>query len=141
VSWAVYASRGYIDRYGRPDNPQDLQGHLVIGCDGPISDYPAARWQRSVAHHATVSTRCEHWQALVLAVRAGGGLAAMPQFQGENENELVRVIDDVGLIMPCHLLMHRDMQHTPRVRAFADYVASKIKSFRALLSNGNLTGS
>ena len=31
--------------------------------------------------------------------------------------------------MPCYLLMHRDMQHTPRVRAFADFVASEIKSF------------
>jgi hypothetical protein len=28
----------------------------------------------------------------------------------------------------------------PRVRAFADFVASEIKSFRALLSNGRLTG-
>ena len=36
--------------------------------------------------------------------------------------------------MPCHLLMHRDMQRTPRVRAFADFVGSEIKSFRALLS-------
>ena len=42
--------------------------------------------------------------------------------------------------MPYYLLMHRDMQHTPRVRAFADFVASEIKSFRALLSNGNVAG-
>jgi DNA-binding transcriptional LysR family regulator len=137
VSWAVYASHGYVERYGRPDNPEDLKGHLVIGCDGPIADYPAARWQRSVAHHAMVAARCDHWQGLMLAVRAGAGLAAMPHFQGDSESELVRVIDDVGLVMPCHLLMHRDMQHTPRVRAFADFVASEIKSFRALLSNGS----
>jgi len=32
--------------------------------------------------------------------------------------------------------MHRDMQHTPRVRAFADFLNAEIKSFRALLSNG-----
>jgi DNA-binding transcriptional LysR family regulator len=134
VSWSVYASRGYQERYGRPNNPEDLKGHFVVGCDGPIADYPAARWQRSVAHHATVAARCDHWQGLMLAVRTGGGLAAMPRFQGDSEKELVRVIDDIGLVMPCHLLMHRDMQHTPRVRAFADFVASEIKSFRALLS-------
>jgi DNA-binding transcriptional LysR family regulator len=141
VSWSVYASHDYLRRCGRPDNPDDLKGHLVIGCDGPIADYPAARWQRSVAHHATVAARCDHWQGLMLAVRTGGGLAAMPQFQGDSEKELVRVIDDIGLVMPCHLLMHRDMQHTPRVRAFADFVSSEIKSFRALLSGSNLTGS
>jgi len=115
-----------------------LQGHLVIGCDGPIAEYPGVRWQRSVAHHATIATRCDHWQGLILAVRTGAGLAALPHFQGENESELVRVIDDIGLMLPCYLLMHRDMQHTPRVRAFADFVASESKSFRALFSSGNL---
>jgi DNA-binding transcriptional LysR family regulator len=138
VSWSVYAGRGYLERYGRPDDPNNLKGHLVIGCDGPIADYPGARWQRSVAHHATIATRCDHWQGLILAVRTGAGLAALPHFQGENESDLVRVIDDIGLVLPCYLLMHRDMQHTPRVRAFADFVASKIRSFRALLSSGTL---
>ena len=70
----------------------------------------------------------------MLAVKAGAGLAALPHFQGDNESELVRVIDNIGLVMPYYLLMHRDMQQTPRVRAFADFVASEIKSFRALVS-------
>ena len=38
------------------------------------------------------------------------------------------------------LLVGRPGFHTPRVRAFADFVASEIKSFRALLSKGNLAG-
>lgn len=140
VSWSVYASRGYLERYGRPADPDNLKGHLVIGCDGPIADYPGARWQRSVTHHATIATRCDHWQGLILAVRTGAGLAALPHFQGDNESDLVRVIDDIGLVLPCYLLMHREMQHTPRVRAFADFVHSEIKSFRAVLSSGNVTG-
>jgi DNA-binding transcriptional LysR family regulator len=93
-----------------------------------------------VAHQATVAARSDHWQGLILAVKAGVGLAAMAHFQADRESELVRVIEDIGLVMPYYLLMHRDMQHTPRVRAFADFVASEIKSFRALLSNGNPVG-
>jgi DNA-binding transcriptional LysR family regulator len=92
----------------------------------------------SESGHWTIATRCDHWQGLILAVRTGAGLAALPHFQGENESDLVRVIDDVGVVLPCYLLMHRDMQHTPRVRAFADFVASEIKSFRALLSGRSL---
>ena len=57
----------------------------------------------------------------------------MPHFQGDNESDLIRVIDDIGVSMPYYLLMHRDMQHTPRVRAFADFVASEIKFFRKML--------
>jgi DNA-binding transcriptional LysR family regulator len=134
----VYASSDYVKRHGRPNNPRDLKGHLIVAYEGSIADYPGARWARSVADHATVAARADHWQGLILAVKAGAGLAAMPHFQGDSESELVRVIDDIGLVMPYYLLMHRDMQHTPRVRAFADFVASEIKSFRWLLSNGNV---
>ena len=72
----------------------------------------------------------------MLAVKAGAGLAAMPHWQGDS-SELIRVLDNLGLVMSYYLLMHRDMQQNPRVRAFADFVASEIKSFRALLSDGN----
>jgi tetratricopeptide (TPR) repeat protein len=33
-----------------------------------------------------------------------------------------------------YLLTHRDLQRTPRVRAFFDFVAAEIKAFRAMLS-------
>jgi hypothetical protein len=39
----------------------------------------------------------------------------------------------IGLTTPYYPLMDRDMQQTPRVRAFADFVGSEIKSFRALV--------
>ena len=86
------------------------------------------------APHATVAARSVHWQGVMLAVKAGAGLAAMPHWQGDSESELVRVIDKIGLVMPYYLLMHRDMQHSPRLRAFADFVTSEIKSFGDLLS-------
>jgi len=37
------------------------------------------------------------------------------------------------LRLPFYLLIHRDMQRTPRVRAFCDFVASEMKTFRELL--------
>ena len=70
-------------------------------------------------------------------MKSGAGLAALLAFQGDNEKELVRVIEDIGLVTPYYLLMHRDMQHAPRVRAFADFVASEIKSFRGLFTQSS----
>jgi DNA-binding transcriptional LysR family regulator len=70
----------------------------------------------------------------VLAVKSGVGIAPLLAFQGDGESDLVRVIDNIDLVTPFYLLMHRDMQHTPRVRAFADFIASEIKCFRAMVS-------
>jgi DNA-binding transcriptional LysR family regulator len=135
ASWSVYASRTYVERHGRPHNVEALNCHLIVGCDGPIANYPGARWLRSAAPHATVTIRSDHWQGVMLALKAGAGLVALPRWQGDGESELVRVIEDTGLVLPYYLLMHRDMQHTPRVRAFADFVSSEIKSFRALVQS------
>jgi DNA-binding transcriptional LysR family regulator len=133
--WAVYASKVYVERHGRPQRPQDIGHHLVVGSGGSIAHYPGARWLSSVAPHATVATRSDNWPGLVLAVKSGAGLAALLAFQGDSEPELVRVMGGIDLVTPYYLLMHRDMQHTPRVRAFADFVASEMKSFRALVSS------
>lgn len=132
--WAVYASRAYVTRHGRPEGPDDIENHFVIACGNSIAHYPGARWLQLVAPRATIASRADNWPGLVLAVKSGAGLAALLVFQAENEDELVRVIDNIGVVSPYYLLMHRDLQHTPRVRAFADFVASEIKSFRSLVS-------
>ena len=132
--WAVYASRAYVERHGRPDRPEDIRRHRVVACRDSIAHYPGARWLQSVAPDATIATRSDNWPGLVLAVKSGAGLGALLAFQGDSESDLICVIDDIDLMTPYYLLMHRDMQKTPRVRAFADFVAAEIKSFRALLS-------
>ena len=129
--WAVFASRSYIDSHGGPECIEDIERHLVVGCHGVIADLPGPRWLRSVAPNATVAARCDNWSALVLAVRSGAGIAPLLAYQ--QASELVRVIDNIELKTPFFLLMHRDMQRTPRVRAFADFVTREIKTFRALV--------
>ena len=54
---------------------------------------------------------------------------------GDRESELVRLFD-IGpeLVTPFYLLMHRDLQRTPRVRAFFDFVNAEIKDFRSVLT-------
>lgn len=133
--WAVYASRSYVERHGRPERLEDVERHFVVACDGEISDYPAARWLRSVAPHATVAARSDNWPGFVLAVKSGAGLGPLPINHGDRESELVRILDTgPELVTHIYLLMHRDMQRTLRVRAFFDFVVAEIKSFRALLS-------
>jgi len=129
--WAVYASRAYVERHGRPECPADIERHLVVDC---VAKHPGAQWLRSVAPRATIVSRADNHPGLILAVRSGAGLAALLAFQGDGESDLVRVIDNIDLVTPYYLLMHRDMQQTPRVRAFADFVTAEIKCFRAMVS-------
>jgi DNA-binding transcriptional LysR family regulator len=133
-AWAVYASRSYVERHGRPDRPEDIAHHSVVQFGGTIANHAAAAWLRSVAPHATIGACSESFPGLVLAVKSGAGLAPLSTVLGEAETDLVRVIDSVPeLATHYFLLMHQDIQHTPRVRTFYDFVESEIKGFRGAL--------
>lgn len=135
ASWAVYASRAYVERCGRPGCPEDIRHHRVIGFGGSIADYPAAQWLRAVAPEASITMRSDSWPATIQAVKSGAGLMPMPAVIGDRESDLVRVIDDIpDLVTKYYLLTHRDLHDTPRVRAFFDFVAAEIKGFRTVLA-------
>jgi DNA-binding transcriptional LysR family regulator len=134
LNWAVYASRSYIERHGRPDRLEDIEKHRVVHSNGVMANHAATRWLRSVAPNAKVSAYSESWPGLVMVVKSGAGLSPLPVVQGENEADLVRIIDIPGMLNHIYLLMHRDMQRTPRVRAFFDYVVTEIKAFRVALA-------
>jgi DNA-binding transcriptional LysR family regulator len=130
VPWAVYASKSYIERHGAPQCAEDIDRHFVVVCDDSKSECPATSWLRSVAPRAKIAARCDAGYEQVGLVKSGARLA--PLLACERDDDLVRVIDNIGLVTPYYLLMHKDMQQNPRVRAFADFVGSEIKAFRAL---------
>jgi len=133
--WAVYASRSYVERHGRPQRAEDIERHFVVAMDGEMTNYRAAQWLRSIAPNATIAARCDSWPGLILAVKSGAGLTPVPIAEGDRDSELVRVIDDIPeLLTPVYLLTHRDLQRTPSVRAFFDFVGTEIKAFRAMSS-------
>ena len=134
-AWAVYASRSYVERHGRPDCPKDIAFHTVVILDSAIADHSAARWLRSVAPAAKVGARSESWSDLVFAVKSGAGIAPLSIAAGECESELVRVIDEIPeLVTHFYLLIPKDMQRIPRIRAFIDFVDNEIRTFRAALA-------
>jgi DNA-binding transcriptional LysR family regulator len=131
AQWAVYASQSYIERHGAPQCVEDIDQHFVVVCDDCKSECRPTSWLRSVAPRAKIAVRCETGYEQVGLVKSGAGLA--PLLTYKEDADLVRVMDIIELVTPFYLLMHKDMQQNPRVRAFADFVASEIKAFRALL--------
>jgi DNA-binding transcriptional LysR family regulator len=75
---------------------------------------------------------------LIFAVKSGAGIAPLSIAVGERESELVRVIDAIPeLVTHSYLLVHKDMQRTPRIRAFIGFVDSEIRTFRAVLAGSD----
>ena len=136
--WAIYASRSYIARHGRIDNPGQIDRHSVVIFSGPLSDHHAARWIKSVAPKAHVAARANSVAALLPSVKSGAGLALMPTIVGNKEADLVRVLDlGPEMATPFYLLTHRDLRRTPRIRALFDFIIEHLDQVRPLLSPSN----
>jgi DNA-binding transcriptional LysR family regulator len=57
------------------------------------------------------------------------GIVALPCYVGDDEPDLVRLVDPAdGVHSSVWLVMHRDLQHTARVRVCADFLAERFKA-------------
>jgi DNA-binding transcriptional LysR family regulator len=133
--WAVYASRSYIERHGRPERPEDINRHAIIDFDSANAHiHHLSNWLRTVAPQAKVAARSETVIGLMMAVKSGAGLTILPMPMADAQADLVRVIEPLPeLQSPIYLLMHPDLRNTLRIRAFFDFVVTEIDSYRSIL--------
>jgi DNA-binding transcriptional LysR family regulator len=122
---AAYCAPSYVAKHGRPRPP--FEGHDFVA-EWPETT-PEARW---VAQHAAkgrvvFKTMSTHVQ-LVMTL-AGLGIALFPCYIGDDEPGLVRLgPPDPAAQRAVWLVMHRDLQHTPRIRACADFISERIRA-------------
>jgi DNA-binding transcriptional LysR family regulator len=135
--WALYASNSYVERHGGIDRAGNIGHHAVIRYDGAMRDHPAALWLQSAAPNARVAARGSGLPAILMAVKSGAGVAAMPVIVGDDESDLVKLFGPIpNLPSDIYLLMHEDMKATPRVRAFFDFIIDELATVRPILNAG-----
>lgn len=123
IPWAVYCSRDYADRHGLPAGREDLDSHLVIGGVEGLEQLPAMRWMSQIAPRAEIHCRSNTLTNLFYSIKAGLGVAPLPSTMGDQDAALVRCSEDVPeLEATCWLIFPERLRHTPRVRAFLDFI-------------------
>lgn len=133
--WAVYASRGYIERHGKPEHVEDLSHHLLVGFDEGLGNHRAAKWLKQVAPEARMSARNNSVLGLVYAVKSGVGLGPLPTALGDAEQDLVRVLGPIPeLARSWRLLTHPDLRRVPRIAAFFDFIIEERESLKSILT-------
>lgn len=133
--WALYGSRDYLARHGRPAQLQDLPRHALVGLDESMAGHRAAAWLRQVAPEARIAASAGSVLGLVSSARAGVGLAPLPTALGDAEPELVRVLGPIPeLTRIWRVLTTRQLRRTPRVSALFDFLVSEVETLRPILT-------
>lgn len=133
--WAVYASRDYIERHGRPQRTEDLAQHALVGFDDTMARHRIVTWLREVAPGATLAARSHSVLGLVHAAKAGLGVAPLPTALGDAEPDLVQVIGPVAeLTRIWRVLTTPALRRAPRVSAFFDFIVDEIETLKPIIS-------
>lgn len=124
---AVYGAHAYLAEIGRTGGPH----RWVAGLD----DGPPPAVEAAFPPVRTVC-RVDGKLAALAAVKAGLGLGVLPCRLGDNDPALCRLPGFAPAPAPdIWLLIHPELRHLPRVRAFADYIYQAFKA-EAVLFEG-----
>jgi DNA-binding transcriptional LysR family regulator len=133
--WAVYASRTYVDRNGKPERIEDLRNHRLVGLDEAMRQHRVVVWLNSVAPPSAVVARSNSVLGLVQSVRSGLGVGPLPTAIADEQPELVQVLGPVSeLSRAWRILTPSDLRHTHRISAFFEFVAEERDALKMILT-------
>lgn len=133
--WAVYASRGYIARNGKPERVEDLSRHPLVSLDESMSKHRVVKWLKNSVPKAKISARNNSVLGLVYAVKSGLGIGPLPTAIADVEPDLVRVLGPIPeLARSWRLLTHPDIRRTPRISAFFDFIIAERDELKSILT-------
>ncbi|OZI19250.1 LysR family transcriptional regulator [Bordetella genomosp. 9] len=127
MTYSVYGSRKYLE-----DNPPvdgaPLGGRHFIAWDESHAHLPAAAWLAREHPACRIALVTSGLPAQIAAVRAGLGLAVIPDFLAVGD-DFVRVVPaDQVFSNELWLVTHADLAASARIRAVADFLADQVVS-------------
>lgn len=120
MPFALYASRQYVATH----RPEDWS---FIAYDAQFADTPQQQWLLNIASGRSVGCELSDISGHLAAARTGAGVAGLPCFVGDSEPQLMR-LDQAGpeFSRDIWLVVHRDLQRNPPVRAVMDFVTQVV---------------
>jgi DNA-binding transcriptional LysR family regulator len=133
MDWHVCASADYIKKHGLPQRAEDLDNHkLVLFGDyrPPVSDM---NWLADIGRRAGNLRRplleVNSLAAMVMAVRSGVGIAALPDYMANEEvaHGMVRVLADVkSPKVDVYFVYPEELRTSKRVAVFRDFLLARL---------------
>jgi len=122
---AVYAAKSY----GKVD-AGDMADHPFVSADD--ATWVESLWLARTAPAARIVFKSNSTEAQLAATKKGIGLGILPCYVADPEPDLVRIVGPEKVVSrDLWLVVHRDLQHTARIRACADFLFDALAALTA----------
>ncbi len=137
VDQHLYGSAAYFARKGEPSDIATLDDHDFVAY-GPrhLAPIPKLNWALSLGREDTNMPRepvieVNTIAGMVKAVEAGMGLAGLPSYVANDDDKLVRVLNDtIGPAFEIYMLYPQELKGSRRVAAFGEFLKAETKAWR-----------
>lgn len=129
---ALYASRAYVDRHGRPASEAEFAGHRFVCTDAEVTRAPFHRWLRATVHPDQIAYAATEATALEQAVRQGAGIGFMMSFRAQEDPDLVEILPArAEWESQLRIVTHVDLHRTRKVQAFLAHLKDAAKDWKS----------
>jgi len=127
----LYASPEYLSRMGRPESMNDLDHHDLITY-GNITQSPIRNidWilEKDDGGKRPNILRVNSIYGVLQAIKAGIGIAALPDYLVQGSTNVVRVLKNVeGPTFPAYLVYTQEARSARRISVFRDFIIEEFK--------------
>jgi DNA-binding transcriptional LysR family regulator len=131
IQWLVMASPAYLQKAGTPQRPEDLDNHrLILFGDyrPPVADI---NWLAEAGRRAGSPRRAllevNNIQGMLLAVRSGLGVGALPDYMLPEMQDLTRVLSDLkSPKIDVYFVYPEELRNSKRVAVFRDFLLARL---------------
>jgi DNA-binding transcriptional LysR family regulator len=129
--WGVYCSHRYAAKHGAPACADDLNDHLFIGADGVLTTLDMFVWLAKVAPRAKIRSVCNSISNMLVAVKTGHGVGALPRELAQSELIECFPLPNNGAY-GWYLIVREALKDVPRVKAFTQFIAARAGTLKRL---------
>ena len=135
LNYHIYGSAKYLERYGFPKNENDLSKHKFIsygkGAPSPVFNPDwALKLGVKDGKKRKPAMKVNSVYGLLLAVKSGVGLAALPDYLTHSIPNIVKVLPNIeGPKTEVHFVYPQSLKNVARVVAFRNFLYSKISEW------------
>ena len=136
IKYHIYGSTRYLEKYGMPNNVNDLNKHRFIsfgkGAPSPVFN---PDWDLKIGIKDNKKRKSimkvNSVMGLLLAVESGVGLAALPDYLVFQSQNIIKVLPKLeGPITEAHFVYPQSLKNVARVQVFRNFLYSKIGDWK-----------
>jgi DNA-binding transcriptional LysR family regulator len=131
IEWIVCAAPEYLKKHGVPQRPEDLDAHKLIlfgDYHPPVADINwLAEAGRRPGNPRRALLEVNSTQAMLLAIRSGLGVGALPDYMiAENQDLVVLLPDLKPPKVDVYFVYPEELRNSKRVAVFRDFLLTRL---------------